>query len=190
MLPTRGLYPAPPASATLSPNGDGVDDVETFSYKVVRPSQVTATVVGPDRSTLTLVQDAEEPGVHTLQWDGNAAVEGSWRFSVTATDDLGHTTTADRQFALNETLGSLQVTPKGAGVTATFQLVHAATVTVTVEKGNGIVLATLVSKKQLDPGLQTATWNGPAGRGYRVRVVATNSIGKATLLSPLTARRS
>jgi hypothetical protein len=190
MLSYSGVYAAPPASTTLSPNGDGVDDVQTFSYKLVRPSQVTATVVGPDRSTLTLVQDAEQPGVHTLQWDGSAAVEGSWRFSVSATDDLGHTTTADRQFALNQTLGLLQVTPKGAGATATFQLAHAATVTVTVEKGNGIVLATLLSKKKLDPGLQSATWNGPAGGGYRVRVVATNSIGKATLLSPLTARRS
>jgi flagellar hook assembly protein FlgD len=189
MLSYSGVYAAPPASTTLSPNGDGVDDVQTFSYKLVRPSQVTATVVGPDHSTLTLAQDAEQPGVHTLQWDGKTAVEGSWHFSVTASDDLGHTTSADRQFAVNLTLGFLQVTPKGAGVTATFQLAHAANVTVTVEKSNGIVLATLLSKK-LDPGSQSVTWAGPAGSGYRVRVVATNAIGQATLLSPLTSRRS
>ena len=71
LLSYTGLYAAPPASATLSPNGDGVDDVQTFSYKLVRASQVTATVVGPDRSTRTLVQDGEQPGVHTLQWDGS-----------------------------------------------------------------------------------------------------------------------
>jgi exopolysaccharide biosynthesis protein/flagellar hook assembly protein FlgD len=189
MLSYSGVYVAPPVSTTLSPNGDGVDDIQTFTYKLVRPSQVTATVVGPDRSTLPLAQDSEQAGVHTLQWDGKTAVEGSWRFSVTATDDLGHTTTADRQFAVNQTLGFLQVTPKGAGATATFQLAHAASVTVTVEKGNGIVLATLLSKK-LDPGTQTVTWNGPAGGSYRVRIVATNAIGKATLLSPLNSRRS
>ena len=73
--------------------------------------------------------------------------------------------------------------------TATFQLAHSATVTVTVEKANGIVLATLLSKK-LDPGTQSVTWKGPAGGSYRVRVVATNAIGKATLLSPLSSRRS
>jgi exopolysaccharide biosynthesis protein len=189
MLSYNGVYVAPPVSTTLSPNGDGVDDIQTFTYKLVRPSQVTATIVGPDRSTVPLAQDSEQAGVHTLQWDGKTAVEGSWRFSVTATDDLGHTTAADRQFAVNQTLGFLQVTPKGAGATATFQLAHAASVTVTVEKGNGIVLATLLSKK-LDPGTQTVMWKGPAGSSYRVRIVATNSIGKATLLSPLNSRRS
>ena len=191
VLSYSGVYVAPPASTTLSPNGDGVDDVQTFSYKLIRPSQVMATLVGPDRSTLTLAQDAEQAGVHTLQWDGKTAVEGSWRFSVTAADDLGHTTTADRQFAVNLTLGFLQVTPKGAGAgaTATFQLAHAANVTVTVEKGNGIVLATLLSKK-LDPGAQSVTWKGPTGSAYRVRIVATNAIGEATLLSPLSSRRS
>jgi hypothetical protein len=189
MLSYNGVYVAPPASATLSPNGDGIDDVQTFSYKLVRASQVTATVVGPDRSTHTLAQDTEQPGVHTLTWDGAASVEGSWRFSVTATDDLGHTTTADRPFALNQTLGSLQVTPRSGGATATFQLAHAASVTVTVEKANGIVLATLLSKK-LEVGPQSVTWTGRSSSGYRVRVVASNAIGKATLVSPLTTRRS
>jgi flagellar hook assembly protein FlgD len=189
MLSYSGVYVAPPMSVTLSPNGDGVDDVQTFSYKLVRASQVTATVVGPDRSTRTLAQDSEQPGVHTLTWDGAASVEGSWRFSVTATDDLGHTTIADRQFALNNTLGSLQVTPRSSGATATFQLARAASVTVTVEKDNGIVLATLLSKK-LEVGPQSVTWTGRSSSGYRVRVVAANAIGKATLLSPLTSRRS
>ncbi len=189
MLSYSGVYAAPPPSTTLSPNGDGVDDVETFSYKLVRPSQVAATVIGPGGVTTTLAQEAEQPGVHTLQWDGKGAAEGSWRFSVTGTDDLGHTTTADRQFAINETLGSLQVTSKAPGLAASFQLAHAASVTVTVEKANGIVLATLLSKR-LDPGSQSVTWNGRPASTYVVRVVATNSIGKATLVSPVTSRHS
>jgi Phosphodiester glycosidase len=189
VLAYNGVYAAQLASTTLSPNGDGVDDVQTFAYKLVRPSKVTASIVGPDRAPRVLVQDDEQPGVHTLQWDGQGAVEGSWRFSVAAVDDLGRATTAERTFALNQTLGSLNVTPTDSGVDATFELAHAASVTVTVEKANGIVLATLVSKK-LDPGPQSASWNGRPGSGYRVRVVATNSIGKATLLAPVTARRS
>ena len=117
----------------------------------------------------------------------NASVEGTWRFLVTAVDDTGRTTSAERPFSVNQTLGALQVNRQGKGLAASFQLVHPATVTVTVEKPNGIVVATLLSKK-LDSGAQTATWNGNAPAGYRVRVVASNAIGKATLVSALTAR--
>jgi Phosphodiester glycosidase len=189
MLSYNGVYAAPLASTTLSPNGDGVDDVASFAYKLVRPSRVTATVIGPDRIPRTLVQDSEQPGVYTLQWDGSGAVEGSWRFSVTGVDDLGRTTTAERSFALNQTLASLQVAPSATGLAATFELAHAAGVTVTVERANGIVLATLLSKK-LDPGAQSLSWQGRPPAGYRVRVVATNSIGKATLIAPVAVPRS
>ena len=181
----NGVYAAPPSSTTLSPNGDGVDDVQTFTYKLVRPSNVNASVIGPDKSTRVLAEDAEQPGIHTLQWDGAGAVEGNWRFSITAADDAARTTTADRPFALNLTLANLQVSRRtGGGVSADFELVHPATVTVTLEKPNGIVTATLLSKK-LDAGPQSASSAVSAPAGYRIRVVATNAIGKATLLAPL-----
>jgi flagellar hook assembly protein FlgD len=189
MLSYNGVYAAPLVSTTLSPNGDGVDDFASFAYKLVRPSQVTASVIGPDRTARTLVQDSEQPGVHTLQWDGSGAVEGSWRFSVTGVDDLGRTTTAERTFALNQTLASLQVASSTSGLAVTFQLAHAADVTATVERANGIVLATLLSKK-LESGVQSVSWKGRPSAGYRVRVVAANSIGTATLVAPVTARRS
>jgi hypothetical protein len=187
VLSYTGVYASPPSAPTLSPNGDGVDDVETFTYTVVRPSQVTASVIGP-HSTQVLAQSAQQPGTYSLQWDGKDASEGDWRFSVSASDDLGRTTTADRPFSLNDTLGALQVSQTASGLTATFQLAHPATVTVTVEKPNGIVIARVLSKK-LDVGPQTATWSGRAA-GDRVRVVATNAIGKATLVSPVGARRT
>jgi flagellar hook assembly protein FlgD len=189
MLSYNGVYAAPLASTTLSPNDDGVDDVQTFSYKLVRPSRVTASVVGPDRTPRVLAQADEQPGVHTLQWDGSGAPEGTWRFSVTGVDDLGRSTVAERPFALNQTLASLSVTPKVGGLAAAFELAHQANVTVTVERANGIVVATLLSKK-LDAGAQSVSWNGAAAAGYRVRVVAANSIGKATLLAPVTSRHS
>ena len=164
---------------------------------------VTASLIGPDRSTRSLVQDAEQPGVHTLGWDGKDAVEGNWRFVVTGTDDLGRVTSADRTFALNDTIGSLALTPSvaqlrpGASgvVAATFDLAHPASVTVTVEKRSGIVIATLLSK-QLDAGPQNVLWNGRLWTGslaftgaYQVHVVATNSIGSVSLVAPFVARR-
>jgi hypothetical protein len=183
LLSYGGVYAAPPSAATLSPNGDGVDDVETFAYKLVRPSTVTATVVGPDRTPRVLFQGAQPAGVQTVPWDGAGAAEGNWRFSVTAVDDAARTTTAERSFSLNQTLARLQVARRAGGLTATFDLAHAASVTVTVERANGIVVATPLSKKDLDEGAQTATWNGTVGSGYRVRVVASNTVGKATLIA-------
>jgi flagellar hook assembly protein FlgD len=208
LLSYAGAYAAPPAADVLSPNGDGVADTQTFSYKLVRQSQVTATVTGPDGSTQTLAADSETPGVHTLQWAGTTAAgtpapEGNWTFQVTGADDQGRTTTATRAFSLNETLGALQVTPAAAhlaagatAATVTFQLVHPATVTATIETRTGIVIATLTSSK-LQPGAQQLPWDGRSGDGklaftgaYQVHVVATNSIGTVSLTAPFTARRS
>ena len=204
VLAYTGVYAAPPASAVLSPNADGVDDTQTFTYKLVRASTVNASVTGPDKTTRPLVQDGEQPGVHTLTWDGAGAIEGNWRFTVTATDDRGVTSTAQREFALNQTLGALVAEPAVAqlragsneAVAATFELARAAHVTVTVETRSGIVVATLLDD-DLQPGPQKVLWNGRTWTGalaftgaYQLRVVAANTIGKATLVTPFTARRS
>jgi flagellar hook assembly protein FlgD len=209
LLSYAGVFAAPPETTVLSPNGDGVDDTQTFSYKLVRASNVTATIVGPDKSTRVLVQAGEQPGVHTLQWDGKTqsgatAAEGSWRFNVTAVDDRGVTSSAQRDFSLNETLGSLEATPPVAqlrprargSVAATFELRRPARVTVTVERRSGIVIATLLDE-DLAPGTRKVLWNGRTWTGalaftgaYQLRVVATNTIGKAALTAPFTARRS
>jgi flagellar hook assembly protein FlgD len=208
LLSYTGVYAAPPASAVLSPNGDGVDDMQTFTYRLVRASTVTATLVGPDHSVRTLVQEGEQPGAHTLQWDGHTpagatAAEGSWKLSVTAVDDRGVSSVAERQFALNDTLGSLQAAPASAQlapkargvVAATFGLAHPARVTVTVETRSGIVIATVLDQ-QLDPGPQKVLWNGRTWTGalafsgaYQLQVVASNSIGEVSLTAPFTARR-
>ena len=200
----NGVYAAPPAVSVLSPNGDAVDDVQTFTYKLLRPSTVTATVQGSAGAAITLAQDAEQPGVHTLTWNGQPVSEGSWKFAVTATDDLGHTTSASREFVLDNTLASLQVTPmvatlrpKAPGLlAASFELARAAKVTATIETRSGIVIATLINAT-MQPGQQKVLWNGRTGTGalafggsYQVRVVATNSIGKVALVAPFTAHRS
>jgi flagellar hook assembly protein FlgD len=209
LLSYTGVYAAPPSTAVLSPNGDGVDDTQTFTYRLVRSATVTATLVGPDRSTRVLVQDGEQPGIHTLAWDGRtaaggAAPEGSWKLSISSVDDRGVPSTADRLFALDNTLGALQASPAVAqlrpkargSVAATFDLAHPARVTVTVEKRSGIVIATVLDE-QRDAGPQKVLWNGRTWTGslaftgeYQLHVVATNTIGSVSLVSPFTARRS
>jgi flagellar hook assembly protein FlgD len=207
LLSYNGVYAALPGVAVVSPNGDGVDDAQTFAYKLLRPSTVTATLTGPDRGTRTLVQDAEQPGVHTIAWNAETAagtpeVEGAWKFTVTAVDDQGRTTSADRQFAVNDTLGSLQATPVAAqlsasqnALTTAFQLAHAASVTATIETRTGIVIATLLDAK-LQPGPQQVLWDGHTWTGalaftgaYQVHVTAENSFGTVSLTAPFTGHR-
>jgi len=203
VLSYNGVYAAPPSADVVSPNGDGVDDSESFTYKLVAPAQVTAALTGPGGAQVTLAQDSEQPGLHTLAWNGQPSVEGQWSFGVTAVDAQGRTTTATRPFLLDNTLGMLQATPSNAHiapktpgvVAATFQLVHAAKVTTTIETRTGIVLATLLNK-QLQPGAQRVLWNGRLWTGalaftgaYQVRVVAANSIGTVSLTAPFVARR-
>ena len=42
-----GVYAPPPALGVVSPNGDGVAERQQLSYKVVKPSSVTASLLGP-----------------------------------------------------------------------------------------------------------------------------------------------
>jgi flagellar hook assembly protein FlgD len=201
VLAYAGVYAAPPSADVLSPNGDGVDDSQTLSYKLVRPSKVTATLSGPRGVTIPLAGDNEAAGVHTVQWngtnaDGSPAGEGSWRFLVSATDDLGRSSTAERDFTLDETLGSLAVAPyngpKSAVGTVAFRLTRPARVVATVERRNGIVVAALL-RGALGSGPHTVLWNGkivggrraPSG-AYQVHVSATSAIGQSSLVTPFT----
>ena len=180
VLSYTGVYAAPPAADVVSPNGDGVDDTQAFTVKVVKPTQLlTASVTGPDGKATVIAQAGQQPGTVTIPWDAKNAAEGNWTFS--ATDG---TTTATRPFSVNNTVGALTL-DSGA---ISFTLAHAADVAVTVEKANGVTVATVLAKK-LSAGAQRLTWNGTPKSGYRVRVTATNSIGTVTETVPFGSRR-
>ena len=179
VLAYKGVYAAPPASDVVSPNGDNVDDTQTFTVKVVRPSQVTATLTGPNRASIVLAQAPEQPGTYSFPWDAAGAANGDWTFTVS-----DGSATAQRTFSVNDTLADVAV----SGTDIAFQLARPADVAVTVEKANGVTVATVLAKK-LAAGAQTASWNGIPRSGYRVRVVATNSIGTVAETVPFGSRR-
>jgi hypothetical protein len=182
-----GVY-APPVTPTLSPNADGVADVEPLTYRLVRPSTVSAKVLGPDGSTRELDSGVKAPGRYKLTWDGAAAPEGRYHWNVSATDEQGQPSTADRPFALDDTLGFLHV---GANArTIGFTLTRDANIRVTIETRSGGILRT-VAKGPRAAGTVSARWNGRDGRGkkvrrgtYVVRVSAASELG----LSQLSAR--
>ena len=187
----RGVYAAPPSEPVVSPNGDGVADSTDLSYKVVRPSRVTVTLVGPDRAPRQLDVADKAPGIYRLVWNGRMPTgeperEGRWRFLVTAADDQGQASTAERPFSLNRTLASLTAARRGTRVVARFTLARRARVTVTVETAGGALIAFVTRGRSLGAGAQAvASRPGLAGAGRRVRVVAENEVGRAELVAPL-----
>jgi hypothetical protein len=186
-----GVY-EPPVAPTLSPNADGVADVESLSYKLVRPSTVSAKLIGADGSTRELDTGAKLPGRYKLSWDGLGASEGRYHWNVTATDDLGQLSTDDHWFTLDNTLGFLRVGANARQIG--FTLTRDATIRVTIETRAGGILRT-VAKGRRAAGSVTVRWNGRDGRGkrvrrgtYVVRVSATSPLGLSQL-SVRTARR-
>jgi hypothetical protein len=182
-----GVY-TPPVSPTLSPNADGVGDVETLSYKLVRPATISAKVIGPDGSVRELDAGAKAPGRYKVTWDGAGATEGKYHWNVTATDDLGQPSTDDHAFALDNTLGFLHVGANARRIA--FTLTRDASIRVTIETRAGGILRT-VAKGVRPAGPVTVRWNGRDGRRkkvrrgtYVVKVSATSTLG----LTQLSAR--
>jgi hypothetical protein len=192
-----GVY-VPPPSTNLSPNADGVGDREALDYKLVRPSTVSAKLIAPDGTARDLDAGQKAPGRYHLSWDGTDATgapapEGTYHWTVSASDDLGGASSQDRRFTLDRTLGFLRVSAGARRVA--FTLTRDATVRVTIETRSGGILRT-VARGLRPAGAVTARWNGRDGRGkrvhrgaYVVHVSVTSPIGLSQLRAPLLIRR-
>src|SRR5207302_9523709 len=128
----------------------------------VRSSSVTAQLVAPDGSQRILDSGQKTPGRYRTVWAGTdasgaPAPEGRYHWSVTATDDLGRTSVADRTFTLDNTLGFLHVARNAR--TISFALTRPATIRVTIETLFGDILRTVATGVR-QPGTVTVHWNG------------------------------
>jgi flagellar hook assembly protein FlgD len=201
-----GVYAPPPLTDVLSPNGDGVGEKQTLTYKLVRPSTVTATLFGPGGATRQLDAGTHPAGTYRFDFngtnaDGSAAPEGRWRFSVSSVDDQSRRSTAERAFGLDKTLGFLRVPSSvtvrrtTSSLRASVVLAHPAQVTATVERPGGAVVRTLF-RRRLDEGTVPLAWNGRDDRGVRafagryvLRVTATSAYGTVSLAKLFRVRR-
>jgi Phosphodiester glycosidase len=95
MLNYYGAY-APPLSGRAFSGGDTVP----LSYKLVRPSTVTASVNGPGGVVVPLDSGARPPGTYRFGWSAAGRPAGDWTFRVTADDDQGRHSVAERDFTL------------------------------------------------------------------------------------------
>ncbi|HZQ80439.1 MAG TPA: phosphodiester glycosidase family protein [Gaiellaceae bacterium] len=189
-----GVY----ASALPVPvvNGDPGQTTEPLSYKIVRPSTVTAKLVAPDGTSDVLENAVQHvPGSYTFTAPA-LTVEGTWHWNVTATDDTGQTSTIDRTFRYDTTLSGLTAPKVATGTAAIrFTLSRPATVKLQVETQSGIVIETLPTAS-LQAGAQSLTWDGTLTTGtrayagtYVAHVFVTSSVGTSDLSVPFSYKR-
>jgi flagellar hook assembly protein FlgD len=197
----------PKLEPSFSPNGDSAGDRQTLSYKIVRPSTVTATLTGPGGVTRTVDSGQRRPGLYRFNWAGRTDAgpepEGRWRFSVSAVEGEGRTSSAERLFLLNNTLGFLSVQPtraavhprRGGRVAIRFRLTRPASVSIAITSRTGQLLR-VVRNGQAPAGEVVVFWDGryPNGKAvfsgsYVAKVTAISSAGRAELARAFGVRR-
>jgi len=148
---------------------------------------VTATLTGPGGIVIPLDSGSRAPGTYKFDWTGVGQPEGNWTFRAVADDDLGRHSVADRQFALNNTLGFVAAGASHRRVTGTFKLAEPARVALRVETPGGGIVKTLATRS-LAAGSGAISWRGRPG-SYVFSVTATNEVGAVELTTPFRLRR-
>jgi hypothetical protein len=208
-LAYSGVYVPPPPLATISPNGDGIAERQTLTYKVVRQSDVTATLVDPTGAEAYTFTGARSAGTYKVTWPrrhvstrharAQASPLGRWRWVVNATDDLARDSSMERSFWVNDTLGFVSVAPRSAkarrGVVARFRLAHPAKVVGYIRTRRGALVRRL-GPFSLGAGARTIRWNGRYRSGrlaypgaYLFDVFAQNAYGPVDVAKPFSVRR-
>ena len=106
MLRYAGAF-LPPPLPVISPDGDGVDDVQALAYRLARPSTVSVTLTRPDGSVAVSESGVRELGSYRSRFRHRPApAEGRWRLRIEATDDLAQPSAMTRAFSVDRTLAS------------------------------------------------------------------------------------
>jgi flagellar hook assembly protein FlgD len=187
--------------AAISPDGDGVADALTVTYRLKRSAAVTAQVLdatGLHVGTL-FSEQRQSARVQSWSWYADSMPDGRYTLVVNARGGDGKLVTARAAVLVDRTLGYLSAqpavfSPNGDGlldtITFGFDLGSPATVAVNVVQ-YGRVVATVFAGA-LEPGRQEFVWNGqgPAGAlpdgQYDLSVSATDSLATVTQVARFT----
>jgi hypothetical protein len=179
-----GVYAPEPPLPLLT--GEPGLTAEQLSYTLVRPSSVTATLVGPDGARQPVESAVSHtPGTYTFgvtTFDH----EGTWRWDVSALDDLGRSSAVERTFRFDTTLQAVVVPPSVRGtVRVGFALTRPARVTLRIETVGGVLLNSLPSVS-LQPGSGSIRWDGRLAGGslafagtYVAHLLVSSDVGES-----------
>jgi hypothetical protein len=193
-----GAWAPEPLERVVSPNGDGVAEIQQLGYKVVRPSTVDVQLIGPNDTIVWSDAGPREPGLYPVSVDPALMLpqQGKYRWVVSAVDADGQVTGQTRTFRVNSTLGFLELSKRfmrvrtkvGGTLTTSFELAGPAWLRVRVVDEEEKVIRKLYAHREDESGPFVLLWDGkdarkkvvPTGR-YKVRVDAANKFGVATL---------
>jgi flagellar hook assembly protein FlgD len=177
----------------ISPDGDGIDDSLTVSYKLATRAAVTATVTDTAGTVVASLFTDQLQGArtHSFPYAAPDLPDGNYVLTVSAAGEDGRTGSAQAAFAIDRTLTGLMlstptITPNGDGaddsLEIAFTLNAAADVTIQVEQ-NGAVVAPIFAGP-LSPGTQSVQWDGTSGGtpvaagSYVVAVIVRSPFGE------------
>ena len=153
--------------AAFTPNGDGVDDATTISYKLGAAATVTATLLGLDGSSLaTLFTEAKPAGAQTFPFTAEGLPDGTYRISLNAVAGA-RVASATVDVLVNRTLSAFRAaraafSPNADGrldaLGFTFTLAQPADVKLRILR-DGLWVATPFAGP-LAPGPQAVGWDG------------------------------
>jgi Phosphodiester glycosidase/FlgD Ig-like domain len=191
-----GAYAPRPPHPVVSPNGDGVLDVQHLTAKFVRRSQVDVRLVRPNGTVGWRYSGTVTRRLITHDLTG-ARQSGTWRWIAKSVDTRGRRSTMVRRFLVNNTLGHLRfsryrmrvVPVRGGGLGIAVELTRRSDVTVAVRRvSDGLLVRRLQLSADEAPGTLRFRWDGKNENGYvvrgglyRIRVKATNSLGTISL---------
>jgi hypothetical protein len=95
LLSYYGVYAPPLPAKAVTPSGS-----LSLAYKLVRPSNVTAATIGPDGAVVTVDSATHPPGTYRFNWAAQGRPAGDYTFRVTADDDQGRHSVAERDFSV------------------------------------------------------------------------------------------
>jgi Phosphodiester glycosidase len=90
-----GVYAPPLQTKAVTQTGS-----LTLAYKLVEPSTVTAVTVGPTGDVIPVDADKRGPGTYRFNWAALGRPAGEYTFRITADDDEGRHSVAERDFTV------------------------------------------------------------------------------------------
>ena len=187
---------------TFSPNGDGLHDAVTLSFRLTRPADVTVTVVRSRATVKTMPLGRLAAGTRTVDWDGavsdgGVAKSGRYSLKVVADGALGVTSVAQ---ALTVDLAAPKVTAPPTATVAyrkTAKLAYVARdafsalvkVSATVTNARGRVVATVPCGWVKQGVRHTCSWKPRARRRYTVTFRAMDLGGNRQTTTAVTSLR-
>ena len=187
---------------TFSPNGDGVHDSVTLSFRLTRAADVSVAVVHSGSTVRTMSLGRLAQGARTVEWNGKldgggVATSGAYSLKVVADGALGVTSAAQ---PLTVDLAAPKVTaPATASVTyrKTAQLAYTVRdafsalvkVSATITNAKGVVVATVPCGWVKQGVSHRCAWKPRARRTYTVTFRARDLGGNHEAAAAITSLR-